>query len=112
MQNKLVSVGAYMLTPYPGTPLFDRLVAEGRLLHRNWAFYDHGTPVFLPQRLSLAELAEGYVKFRESVFSLWGIGRRLATGLRACPLPFLHVNIALRRVTSGSGTTTITTLTG
>jgi radical SAM superfamily enzyme YgiQ (UPF0313 family) len=100
MQNKIISVGAYMLTPYPGTPLFDRMVAEGRLLHRNWAFYDHGTPVFLPKRMTLEELAEGYVKFRESVFSLWGITRRLATGLWACPLPFLHVNIALRRVTS------------
>ncbi|MFA5098540.1 MAG: radical SAM protein [Candidatus Margulisiibacteriota bacterium] len=100
MQNNIISVGAYVLTPYPGTPLFDRLVAEGRLLHRNWAFYDHGTPVFLPKRMTLEELAEGYVKFRESVFSLWGITRRLPTGLWSCPLPFLHVNIALRRVTS------------
>jgi radical SAM superfamily enzyme YgiQ (UPF0313 family) len=100
MENNLISVGAYMLTPYPGTPLFDRLVAEGRLLHRNWSFFDHGTPVFLPKHMTLTELTEGYLKFRESVFSLGGIGRRLATGLWACPMPFLHVNLALRRVTS------------
>lgn len=100
MENNLISVGAYVLTPYPGTPLFDRLVAEGRLLHRNWSFYDHGTPVFVPQRMTLEQLAEGYLKFRESVFSLWGIGRRLPTGLWSCPGPFLHVNLALRRVTS------------
>jgi radical SAM superfamily enzyme YgiQ (UPF0313 family) len=100
MENNLISVGAYILTPYPGTPLFDRLVAEGRLLHRNWSYYDHGTPVFLPQRMTLEQLAEGYLRFRESVFSLRGIGRRLATGLWACPGPFLHVNLALRRVTS------------
>ena len=100
MENNLISVGAYILTPYPGTPLFDRMVAEGRLLHRNWAFYDHGTPVFMPKRMTMEQLAEGYLKFRESVFSLWGIGRRLPTGLWSCPGPFLHVNLALRRVTS------------
>ncbi|MCL4503299.1 MAG: B12-binding domain-containing radical SAM protein [Deltaproteobacteria bacterium] len=97
MQNKVTSVGAYILTPYPGTPLHDRLVAEERLLHRNWAFYDHGTPVFLPKRMSLAELAEGYLKFREAVFSLWGIARRYPAGL-AVASAYLHVNLALRRV--------------
>jgi radical SAM superfamily enzyme YgiQ (UPF0313 family) len=100
MRNQLISVGAYVLTPYPGTPLFDRMVAEGRLLHRNWAFYDHGTPVFIPKRMTLAELTEGYLNFRESVFSLGGISRRLPAGLWACPLIFFHVNAALRRVTS------------
>ena len=99
MQNKLTSVGAYVLTPYPGTPLFDRMVAEGRLLHQNWAFYDHGTPVFVPERMTLEELAEGYVKFRESVFSLWGIPRRCPPGLSAAYVA-LQVNAALRRVTS------------
>jgi radical SAM superfamily enzyme YgiQ (UPF0313 family) len=99
MENKITSVGAYMLTPYPGTPLYDRMVAEGRLIHRNWAFYDHGTPVFLPKRMTLEELAEGYVKFRESVFSLWGIARRRPAGL-AVTSAYLHVNAALRRVTS------------
>lgn len=99
MQNKVTSVGAYMLTPYPGTPLFDRIVAEGRLLHRNWAFYDHGTPVFRPKRMTMEELAEGYVKFRESVFSLWGIARRCPPGLAAAYVS-LHVNAALRRVNS------------
>ncbi|MCL4500642.1 MAG: B12-binding domain-containing radical SAM protein [Deltaproteobacteria bacterium] len=99
IQNKITSVGAYMLTPYPGTPLFDRMVAEGRLLHRNWAFYDHSTPVFLPKRMTLGELAEGYVKFREAVFSLWGIARRYPAGL-AVASAYLHVNAALRRVNS------------
>jgi radical SAM superfamily enzyme YgiQ (UPF0313 family) len=100
MENNIISVGAYILTPYPGTPLFDRLIAEGLLLHQNWSFFYHGTPAFLPKLMTLTELAEGYLKFRESVFSLWGIGRRLPTGLWACPLLFLHVNLALRRVTS------------
>jgi radical SAM superfamily enzyme YgiQ (UPF0313 family) len=100
MKHQITSVGAYMLTPYPGTTLFDRMVAEGRLLHRNWAFYDHGTPVFLPRRMTLAELTEGYLKFRESVFSLRGIARRLPAGLSVNPYAYIRMNAALRRVTS------------
>jgi radical SAM superfamily enzyme YgiQ (UPF0313 family) len=100
MKHRITSVGAYILTPYPGTPLFDRMLAEGRLLHRNWSFYDHGTPVFLPKRMSLEELTTGYLKFRESVFSLWGIARRLPTGLSVNPYAYIHMNAALRRVTS------------
>lgn len=29
-----------LLTPYPGTALFDRACREGRLLHRDWRLYD------------------------------------------------------------------------
>ena len=101
MKHKIPSVGAYMLTPYPGTRLYDRMVAEGRLLHRNWVFYDHGTPVFLPARMTLEELAEGYMKFRESLFSLRSIAHRLLAGVAVNPYVYLHWNFALRRVTFG-----------
>jgi hypothetical protein len=49
--------------------------------------------------MTMEELAEGYVKFRESVFSLWGIARRCPPGLAAAYVS-LHVNAALRRVNS------------
>jgi radical SAM superfamily enzyme YgiQ (UPF0313 family) len=69
---KVPSISTYLLTPYPGTPLFDRMSHEGRLLHRNWRYYDHLTPVIRPARMSAEELAEGYVRFRESLFSIRG----------------------------------------
>ncbi|HZF05927.1 MAG TPA: hypothetical protein VE932_16455 [Patescibacteria group bacterium] len=43
-----------ILTPYPGTPLFRRLEAEGRLLHREWALYDTAHVVFRPRRMTQA----------------------------------------------------------
>ena len=101
LEHKIPSVGAYMLTPYPGIRLYDRMVAEGRLLHRNWAFYDHGTPVFLPARMTLEELAEGYMKFRESLFSLRSNAHRFLAGVSVNPYVYLHWNFALRRVTFG-----------
>ena len=46
--NRLECATFHILTPYPGTPLFGQLDAEGRLLHRNWALYDTAHAVFLP----------------------------------------------------------------
>src|SRR6266850_199308 len=45
----------HILTPYPGTPLFRRLEAEGRLLHRDWSRYDTSHVVFRPRHLTPEE---------------------------------------------------------
>jgi radical SAM superfamily enzyme YgiQ (UPF0313 family) len=45
-----------ILTPYPGTQLFDRYEAEGRLLTRDWDKYNGATVVFRPERMSIDEL--------------------------------------------------------
>jgi radical SAM superfamily enzyme YgiQ (UPF0313 family) len=80
LRHQIPSVTAYVLTPYPGTVVFDRLAAAGRLLHREWAFYDHVTPVFQPKGMSLEELATGYLQFRTTLFSFRGIARRFRGG--------------------------------
>jgi radical SAM superfamily enzyme YgiQ (UPF0313 family) len=46
-------------TPFPGTPLYRRLEAQGRLLHRNWSLYDVEHVVFAPNRMSPERLQEG-----------------------------------------------------
>ena len=56
-------VGAYqiqpaILTPYPGTPVFDEMEKEGRLLTRNWELYDMTNVTFQPKRMSPWELQE------------------------------------------------------
>jgi len=100
MASKVPSVSAYMLTPYPGTPLLDRISQEGRLLHRNWTYYDHLTPVIRPALMSPEELAEGYVRFRESLFSLKSIAHRFSAQLRVNPHAYLGMNFAYRHTTS------------
>ena len=50
----------HVMTPYPGTALFQRIEAEGRLLHRDWDLYDTRHAVFRPARMSPAQLEEGY----------------------------------------------------
>ena len=37
-----------IFTPYPGTPSWHRLLAEGRILHRDWRRYNDANVVFRP----------------------------------------------------------------
>ena len=49
------------VVPFPGTPLFGRLVREGRILTRDWARYNGRTDVvFVPRLMSPEALQEGY----------------------------------------------------
>jgi radical SAM superfamily enzyme YgiQ (UPF0313 family) len=45
-----------ILTPYPGTALFDQYDREGRLLTRDWDKYNGATVVFAPARMSVEQL--------------------------------------------------------
>jgi hypothetical protein len=51
--------------------------------------------------MTLEEVAEGYLKFRESLFGLRSIAHRLLAGAAVNPSVYLHWNFALRRVTFG-----------
>jgi radical SAM superfamily enzyme YgiQ (UPF0313 family) len=48
-----------IVTPFPGTALYKRLAAEGRILTRNWELYDGQHVVFQPKGLTVRELEEG-----------------------------------------------------
>jgi radical SAM superfamily enzyme YgiQ (UPF0313 family) len=51
----------HIATPYPGTALFQRMEAEGRLLHRRWNEYDTRTVVCQPgPHLTARQLKNGY----------------------------------------------------
>lgn len=50
----------HILTPYPGTALYRRMAAQGRLTVHDWDRYDTRQAVFEPARMSAAELERGY----------------------------------------------------
>lgn len=83
--NRLECATFHILTPYPGTPLFRQMEAEGRLLHKNWNDYDTGHVVFQPRNMSVDELAEGYSWCYRRLFSHASIWRRRPQDLRAVP---------------------------
>jgi radical SAM superfamily enzyme YgiQ (UPF0313 family) len=61
----------HILTPYPGTPHFQRLEREGRILTRDWDLYDTAHVVFQPARMPPEELEAGYRRARDD-FYRWG----------------------------------------
>lgn len=48
-----------ILTPLPGTGTYFQLEKEGRLLHRNWDYYDGLHTVFKPKHMTASELQQG-----------------------------------------------------
>jgi radical SAM superfamily enzyme YgiQ (UPF0313 family) len=74
--NRLECATFHILTPYPGTPLFRRLAAEGRLLHRDWEQYDTAHVVFRPRQMTPEELLLGYDWLYRRLFSPASIWRR------------------------------------
>src|SRR5207245_666020 len=50
----------HIQTPYPGTRLFARLQAEGRIVTRDWDLYDTRHVVYRPARLTPRAWKEGY----------------------------------------------------
>lgn len=50
----------HILTPYPGTALYQRMQREGRLLHSDWDRYDTRHTVFRPSGMTPEQLEAGY----------------------------------------------------
>lgn len=50
----------HILTPYPGTALYKRMQAEGRMTTSNWDLYDTRHTVFRPKHLTTKTLNAGY----------------------------------------------------
>lgn len=66
-----------VVTPFPNTPLYKRLDAEGRLLTKNWELYDAQHVVFQPRRMSVQELQEGVELAWKHAYSLRSMVRRM-----------------------------------
>ncbi|MDA8016744.1 MAG: cobalamin-dependent protein [Thermoanaerobaculia bacterium] len=66
-----------VVTPFPGTTLFRRLEAEGRILTRDWNLYDGQHMVFRPARLSPREVELGTEAAWKHAYSWTGIAQRL-----------------------------------
>jgi radical SAM superfamily enzyme YgiQ (UPF0313 family) len=73
-----------VVTPFPGTPLFQRLHREGRILTTNWEFYDGQHVVFQPMHMSVDELQRGTEQAWRHAYSYASIARRI----RSSPAPW------------------------
>lgn len=67
------------LTPFPGTPLYDRMKDEGRLLFDKWWLdpdYRYGMVPYTPAGMTADEVKEGCITARREFYRLGSIWRR------------------------------------
>ena len=73
VRNRIETVTSHILTPYPGTVLYDRMLAEGRLLTHDLSLYNTAHVVFQPKGMTPEELYQGYLWMYRQVYSLKNI---------------------------------------
>jgi radical SAM superfamily enzyme YgiQ (UPF0313 family) len=68
-----------ILTPFPGTRLFERMEAEGRILTRDWTRYNsRADVVFRPKQMTGEQLLAGFQTAVRRFYSLASIRKRLS----------------------------------
>lgn len=101
-----------LLTPYPGTRLYERLAREGRLTRdRWWLSQDHDTdaPFYEPKQLTRDELRAGWIRAWRTMYSYRSIFERYDFALDHSwiqnvaywPLNMLMHELAERKIAKG-----------
>ncbi len=97
---ELDSAGFCILTPFPGTKLFDRLEKEERILTKDWRKYTTENVVFMPKNMEAEELEEGVRYISREFFSPLKIFKRALGSISLGLFPFLgnyFWNFSMRR---------------
>jgi radical SAM superfamily enzyme YgiQ (UPF0313 family) len=76
-ENHLLVPLINVLTPFPGTKLFQRLKQEGRILHTDWSRYDTKHVVFSPASMAAEELFSEYRRIMRDLYSFESIFNNL-----------------------------------
>jgi radical SAM superfamily enzyme YgiQ (UPF0313 family) len=88
LQNKIDTVQFLMLTPCPGTPFYERMVAQGRLLTDDLSLYDGHHCVIRPALMSPYELQMGAYQAMARFYSVRYALKLIASNVTR-NLPFL-----------------------
>ena len=95
-KNKIETVTAHILTPYPGTALYDRMKKDGRIITDDLSLYNTAHVVFKPQSMTEKELYSGYLWMYKQIYSLKNIFRRLPQSKKQRPA-YLLFNLFYRK---------------
>ena len=74
---KLAAAQFAVLTPFPGTPLYDQLKQENRITSADWSLYTMGHVVYRPRNMTAAELRQGRLDAYRRFYSRRSILRRM-----------------------------------
>jgi radical SAM superfamily enzyme YgiQ (UPF0313 family) len=95
-RNRIGTADFCMLTPYPGTRLYQRLKQEDRLLTEDWKWYDRVSVVHRPLNLTPQELQIGALWTKYQFTKTSAIIKRLPFHLSILML-YLAISFSYRR---------------
>jgi len=94
LRQHLDSASFSALTPFPGTPVYHKLLRENRITTQDWSRY--GTAVFRPKLMSVEKLNEGCAWAWKECYSYRSVLKRLARPKRLWFIHFL-LNLGYRK---------------
>src|SRR4030066_370605 len=94
-RTKLPTMALHVLTPYPGTRIYQRFKDQGRIISHDWRHYDHNTVVFQPKNMTPQELAEGHHYVQSEFYSFSSIVRHIPLLLRVSPINLRRILLFL-----------------
>ena len=79
-----------ILTPFPGTPLFDRIKKENRITSYDWTRYSCAQTVFEPKHMTQGELYDGTIWVLNRFYGLIPTIKRILRITRYGLYPFIN----------------------
>lgn len=76
MESNMDALQSTRLTPFPGTPLFNKMDGEGRIIDKDWSHYDFFHVVHRPKLMSEETLDRGTAWLQQQFYSYPSIMRR------------------------------------
>ena len=77
VKNKIETVTSHILTPYPGTKVYDEFVKSGRITDFDFSKYNTANVVFKPKNMTPEELYNGYIWIYKEIYSTKNILKRM-----------------------------------
>lgn len=96
VSSKIETMTSHILTPYPGTILYKKLLAENRITDFDTNHYNTATVVFKPKNMTKEELYNGYLWIYDQFYSFKNIILRLPANKRQ-RLSYLLFNFGYRK---------------
>lgn len=77
MKQKIETITSHILTPYPGTAQYRRMLEKGRITNFDQRLYTTSNVVYSPARMTAGQLQKGYLWIYDELYSWKGILRRM-----------------------------------
>lgn len=96
VKNKIETVTSHILTPYPGTKVYEEMKNEGRIFDDDLSKYNTANVVFYPKNMTPDELYQGYLNVYKEVYSFKNIIKRIPKS-KSQVMPYLAFNFIYRK---------------